>query len=324
MKKISRQTTTSLLSATGLFIALSSTPASADLLIYEPFDYSAGVPIIGQQDLYSPGSPTWARAGTVGTATVHHVVTPSLTAPSGFPASVGNGGFTVGGPTATADFKEYARMSLGSEYGVNATLYYSLLLNVPSTTGMTVANTNPNANNDGIIAFNNATGTSAGEPNTWAGELTMRLGSVANTFNLGVRASTTPNGVGNTYWTGDITTTSTHLVVVGFTEGATPGLGGLSSLWLDPSSGTFGALSAPTADGSTIGTYSATGANDHTDSLILGAGIATGTDPNQTLVDEIRAGTTWADVTAVPEPATATLAGLGLLAFIGFYRRARR
>src|SRR5205807_2311213 len=134
----------SLLSATGLFIVLSSASAFADLLIYEPFDYTAGTPIIGQQDLYSPGSPTWARAGTVGTASVHSVVNGSLTAPVGFPASIGNGGVTIGGPSSTSDGKEYGRMSLGSQYLVNSTLYYSLLLNVPSTTGMTIANTNPN------------------------------------------------------------------------------------------------------------------------------------------------------------------------------------
>lgn len=310
--------------AAGGFIAFSSTPASASLLIYEPFDYTSGGAIIGQQDLYSPGSPTWARAGTVGTATVHHVVTPSLTAPSGFPANIGNGGVTIGGPIATGDWKEYARMSLGAgaPYGANSTLYYSLLLNVPSTTGMTVPNSNVNANNDGIIALNNSTGTSATEPNTWAGELTMRLGSSSSLFNLGIRASTTV--ASTTYWSADLTPGLTYLVVVGFTEGATPGLGGLSSLWINPGSATFGAASAPTADGATVGTYSSSGSADHTDSLILGAGILTSTDPNQTFVDEIRAGTTWADVTSVPEPSTLVLAGFGALGLLSWHRARRR
>jgi hypothetical protein len=307
-----------------MFIAVSSTPASADLLIYEPFDYTSGSAIIGQQDLYSPGSPTWARAGTVGTATVHHVVTPSLTGPSGFPPSVGNGGVTIGGPSSPAgDFTEYARMSLGAgaPYGANSTLYYSLLLNVPSTTGMTVPNSNVNANNDGIIAFNNASGAGI-RPSTWAGELTMRLGAGAGTFDLGIRASTTVAGGVNTYWTADLNPGQTYFVVVGFTEGATPGSGGLSSLWLNPSSLTFGAPVAPAADGTSVGTYSSSGSADHTDSLIVGAGIAAGADPSQTFIDEIRAGTAWADV--VPEPSALVLAGVGALGLISWHRARRR
>jgi hypothetical protein len=310
----------SLLCAAGLYIALSSTPAFADLLIYEPFDYADGAAIIGSQNLYSPGSPTWARAGTA-TSPTHHASSPSLTAPSGFPGSVGNAGVTLGGPTG-GDFTEYARLGLGATYGANQTLYYSLLLNVPDTTGMTVPNSNLNANNDGIIAFNNATGASGTRPSTWAGELTMRLGSAANTFNLGIRGSTT--AAGTTFWTSDLTPGSTYLVVVGFTEGATPGTGGLSSLWLNPNSATFGAATPPTADGSTVGTYSSSGTSDHTDSIILGAGIAAGADPSQTYVDEIRVGTTWSDVTAVPEPSTAVLAGFGALGLLSWYRARRR
>jgi hypothetical protein len=299
--------------AAGMFTAFLSTPASASLLIYEPFDYTSGGAIIGQQDLYSPGSPTWARAGTAGTATVHHVVTPSLTAPSGFPASVGNGGVTIGGPTG-GDFNEYARLSLGAgaPYGANSTLYYSLLLNVPSTTGMTVPHSNTTANNDGIIAFNNSSGAGA-RPATWAGELTMRLGSVANTFDLGVHSSTATSS----YLSSDLT----YLVVVGYTSGASPGLGGLSSLWINPTS--FGGA-APTADGTIVGCMNSGAGNDHVDSLIIGAGIAAGADPTQTFIDEIRVGPTWADVTSVPEPSTLVLAGLGALGVASWSRARRR
>jgi hypothetical protein len=304
----------------GITAALTTISARADLLIYEPFDYTAGQAIIGQQDLYSPGSQTWLRAGTAGTS-VHQVSSGSLTAPSGFPSSIGNAGATIGGPTG-GDFTEYARMNLGTQYGANSTLYYSLLINVPSTTGLTVPNSNANANNDGIIAFNNNAGASGTRPNTWAGELTMRLGAAANTFDLGIRASTT--AASTTYWTSDLTPGSTYLVVVSWTEGATPGLGGLSSLWLNPSSATFGAAVAPSPDGSTVGTFSTSGSTDHTDSLILGAGIAASADPSQTLVDEIRVGTTWADVTTVPEPSTLVLTGFGVLGMVSWYRTRRR
>jgi hypothetical protein len=308
--------TISRLCSIGSLIVFSSAPAFANLLIYEPFDYSAGSSITNQVDPYAPvGGPAWFSAGTA-SATPHQVASGSLTGPSGFPASIGNSGSLL-----NADSNEYARMSLGSTYGPNATIYYSLLLDVPATNGLTTPNSNANANNDGIIAFNNNSGAGT-KPNTWAGELTMRLGATGNTFDLGVRASTT--AAGTTYWSADLTPGTTYFVVVGFTEGATAGSGGLSSIWINPNSSTFGAVSAPTADGSTAGTYSATAGNDHTSSLIIGAGIAAGADPNQTLVDEIRVGTTWADVTTVPEPATATLLGLGLFGLVCSYRARRR
>jgi hypothetical protein len=301
----------------GVVTALSSTPALADLLIYEPFDYPAGGAVIGQTDTYSPGSPTWARAGTAGT-TVQQVASPSLTSPSGFPASVGNAGSMM-----NADSTEYARMSLGAQYGANTSTYYSLLLDVPSIAGLTTAHSNANAANDGIIAFNNSTGAGA-RPTIFGAMLTMRLGSVANTFNLGMRASTTAGGT--TYWSADLTPGQTYLVVGDYAIGATPGSGGVNSLWLDPSSATFGAAFAPTADGSSIGDLNATGSNDHIDSLVIGAGVAAGADPTQTLIDEIRVGTTWADVTsvAVPEPSTLAVAGFGALALASRFRARRR
>jgi hypothetical protein len=300
--------------------AFLTTPAFADLLIYEPFDYSPGSPIIGQTDPYSFGNQTWARAGTASTANVHHVGTASLPGPSGYPATLGYDGVMIGGPVATGDFTEYGRMSLGSQYGANATLYYSLLLNVPSTTGLTVAHSNVNANNDGIIAFNNNTG-GGSRPNTWAGELVIRLGGAANTFNLGIRASTT--AAGTTYFTGDLNPGQTYFVVGSFTEGATPGTGGSSSIWLDPSSATFGGT-APAADGITLGTYSTSATVDHTDSIIIGAGIAAGAAPSETHIDEIKVGDTWASVTTVPEPSTLVLAGLGTLALVSWHRARRR
>jgi hypothetical protein len=299
----------------GVLSACLASRAFADVLIYEPFNYSSGGAIIGQTDSSSPGSQTWARAGTAA-ATVHSVASGSLTGPSGFPASIGNAG-----SLANVDNTEYARMSLGSSYGANASLYYSLLVNVPATNGLTTPNSNLNANNDGIVAFNNASGASGTRPSTWAGELTMRLGATANTFDLGIRASTT--AAGTTYWSADLTPGTTYFVVVNFTEGATPGSGGLSSMWINPNSSTFGG-SAPAADGSSTGTYTTSASADHTDSLIIGAGIAAGADPNQTLVDEIRVGNTWADVTTVPEPTLGALAGLGVLISLWRFRFGRR
>jgi hypothetical protein len=197
----------------------------------------------------------------------------------------------------------------GGPYLTNSVLYYSLLLNVSDLTGLTTLHSNLNAANDMIISFSNATGAQSARPSLFAGMLTIRQGTAANTYNLGIRASTT--AASTTFWeTTDYAPNTTLLVVARWTEGATAGTGGLSELWINPSSLSFGG-SAPAADGSTAGTFSATGTNDHTNSLLIGAGTAAGSNPNVVNVDEIRVGTTWADVTAVPEASTFITIGLG-------------
>ena len=298
--------------------------ASAGLLIYEPFDYTAGsgstiVPGStsinsgnGLVDNYGPNAPTtWVEAGSFTSGTTPHQITsPGLTAPTGFPSNIGNAAAMIGGASGRSDFKEMGRMNLpGGPYNPGASvtpLYYSLLLKVSDLTGLTTLHTNANANNDLIIGFNNVTGTLGTTPNTWADELTIRLGSDSSHYNLGIRASTT--AANTTFWEPtDYSTNDTLLIVTRWTEGSTAGSGGLSEIWVNPSSSSFGAASAPGADGSTVGTFSASGANDHTNSILIGAGIAAGSNPNEIDIDEIRVGTDWASVT-IPEPSTCCLA----------------
>ncbi len=100
-----------------------------------------------------------------------------------------------------------------------------------------------------------------------------------------------------------------------------------NDLWLDPAALSFGAPegSEPAPDGSSLGTINqANPGLNYAASLLIGAGISAGATPNQTIIDEIRVGTTWADVTSVPEPSTFALAGLGLLGLIWLHRARRR
>ena len=144
--------------------------AFAGLVIYEPFDYTpAGAAITGQINNDSVNSPvTWAKAGTTnGNASlVHQVASGSLTAPSGFAASVGNSAALM-----QADNTEYNRLALDQQYGPNSTLYYSVLINVPSLTGLTTPNTNLAANNGVFIGFNNTPGISGTRPSVWGGRV---------------------------------------------------------------------------------------------------------------------------------------------------------
>lgn len=324
--------------AAAAVLCASANLASASLLIYEPFDYTPGTIMlpgdittdigngagIGLVNTSGPNAPlNWYQAGTAAAGTTRHQIASSgLTGPAGFPASIGNAAIMEGGASGRSDFKEMARMNLpGGPYLPGADpLYYSVLLNVSDLTGLTTANTNANANNDLIIGFNNGGYQTAPTPNTWAGELVIRLGSDSSHFNLGIRASTTV--ANTTYWSGDLNPNSTYLIVARWTEGATAGTGGLSELWINPDSSTFGTGVAPTPNGSTVGTFSATGTNDHTNSLLIGAGIGAGTNPNEVRLDEIRVGTTWADVTAVPEPASLSVVGLAATGLLARRRRA--
>ena len=90
--------------------------ALADLVIYEPFDYTpAGAAITGQINNDSVNSPvTWVKAGTtnVDPTKVHQVASGSLTAPSGFAASVGNSATLM-----QSDNTEYNRLALEQQYG---------------------------------------------------------------------------------------------------------------------------------------------------------------------------------------------------------------
>jgi hypothetical protein len=294
-------------------ISLLATSAPAALLIYEPFDYMDGAAIAGQ---VNPNGQTWNAAGTAGPGTsVHSVLSPGLTSPPGFVPATGNKADMV-----NADTGQFDRMIFpGSQtFGVNTTLYYSLLFNVPDIAGLNTPNSNANANNDMIIAFNNGVGT--GRPTNWAGELVIRLGSTTDKYQLGIRATNTT--ANTTYWSGDLNPGDTHQIVVRYVQGPTDSSGTDDSndIWIDPSPATIGLPegSVPAPDGSSNGTINAgSPANNYAAALIIGAGIsntATVQNPDHTYLDEIRVGTTWADV-VVPEPSAAALLliGCGLL-----------
>jgi hypothetical protein len=96
---------------------------------------------------------------------------------------------------------------------------------------------------------------------------------------------------------------------------------GTNSIWMDPSSATFGAATAPGADGSSNGNGSSSG-TWNMESILMGAGIGANLAPTDTSLDEIRVGDTWADVTSVtPEPTTIGLLGCGALALATRRRR---
>ncbi len=215
--------------------------AQAAVYIDEPFDYTAGQPIAGQMNTTSALPETWLNAGAIG-STVHQVGTSGLS--GGVQPNVGNDG-----DLKQSDVGELNRINLpfavgfganpGPTFAAGSTLYYSLLLNIPSTTGVGTASnhTNPNENNDIIVGLNNAQGSQAGRPSSWNGELTFRQGADASHFDLGIRGSTTT--ASSTHFTPDLNTGQTYFIVVEAQINAAD-TDGTNTIWVNPDPSTWG------------------------------------------------------------------------------------
>jgi hypothetical protein len=110
-----------------------------------------------------------------------------------------------------------------------------------------------------------------------------------------------------------IATGTTILIIGKYVDNGTGG--GTTTIWINPTDFTSEATVASTAFGTTS-TVNATVARDD--------GIAFRSVGTAFTVDALRLGTTFADVIAVPEPASfAALAGLGALGFAAARRRRR-
>ena len=269
---------------------------------YEPFadatasggtSYTVGAALLGQTDA---GGQTWVQNGAL-TGPQPTILSGSLSY-TGLPTSQGNSVSFAGGSGAAGG----DRLPLSAAV-TSGTVYYSFLMDVTSLGTLPTS---------GVFwaGFNNTSGSSAALATSVGARLYAR--SATGGFQLGVQQ----NG-GTTLWDStDTFTTGTTLFIVGsytFVSGVNQDT---ASLWIDP---TIGPATPPSATLSgAVGTDLPTG---QVASFVLMDRIST--EPTG-VFDELRIGTSWADVTAVPEPATATLAGLGLLGLIGFYRRGRR
>jgi len=142
--------------------------------------------------------------------------------------------------------------------------------------------------------------------NTTSSITSPQLGLFIGSGTIGIGKSATSPGFSTS-----LSLATTHLVVIRYTFSANAQV----SIWVDPSSSDYGVGTAPTPTGGTSGT-----GNSALQYFAINS--PSGAGPSAFL-DEVRVGTTWADVTPVPEPATITLVGLALLgtAFIARRRR---
>ena len=150
--------------------------------------------------------------------------------------------------------------------------------------------------------------TDTSDPNTaFTAGLSNNGGQTGNQYDFGVNNA-------NYTSTGVAANTGVHLFVAEFNLSAVTG-GDSVTVWLDP---TLGA-------GNPVGGITISGQNITFDRLAISDYASTGTTGNSGAWDNIRFGTTFdavTVVTAVPEPTTLALAGLGGLALL--FRRRRQ
>ena len=269
---------------------------------YEPFadatgsggtSYTVGDSLIGQ---INAQGQTWYQAGPVN-ATHPTIAAGNLTY-AGLPASQGNS-VSFGGTG------ESARLNTSSIVG-SGTIYFSFILDVTSIAGLSTS---------GVFwaGFNNSAGSQTGTPSVVATRVYTKTSGSG--FVLGVDKNS--GSTSDWYW--DTTTRNvgdTLFLVGAYTMNSASTSDNVSELWINPTIGSDtpppATLTAATGGDITLGQVA---------SFVLFDRSAA--QPSGT-IDELRIGTSWADVTGVPEPSTAALVGLGFLALLSRHRWARR
>ncbi|MES2778390.1 MAG: T9SS type A sorting domain-containing protein [Bacteroidota bacterium] len=238
--------------------------ANAQLLSQENFNYTAGQLTDNAAGANVSGG-VWKSFS--GTGVFIPVIAGSLTY-TGYASSVGNKVRL----TATTASAEDDSMSFTLVTGGD--IYVSFLLNVLDTAFL---NINSSANGDYFVnlATNNT---------TFFSRVSIRRGAVGNTYNLGIRHSST----GITVWApADYALNTTQLVVLkySFVAGVT---NDQTSLWVNPTLGG----SEPTA--LAVATNVSTADPARISSIALRQGSSAGLGTPNAEIDGIRIGTAWA------------------------------
>ncbi len=270
--------------------SVTSAPAALTVLFpmpyCEPFNYPAGANLGGQT---SPSFLTWDDVGTATAGPYVTTVAGNLNV-AGLPAATGNC-IQFGGLGKSARFSFPP-----SSVVTNGTLYYSFILKVTDSTGMS-------SSGIFIAGFNNTSGTQPNQPSVIGTRLYIR--AATGGFNLGL----SKNSSTSTDWVWDsrvFTNNQVILVVGGYTFNSESTTDDVVNLWINPSASSFGSANPPTAS-----LVNANGPD------IGSAEIASfvffqrdSSEPAAMLADELRIGPTWASVTPTPSAIFSTLTGL--------------
>jgi hypothetical protein len=219
---------------------------------------------------------------------------------SGLAPLVGNGASVAVGNTSSTWLN-----AAGFSAQSSGTIYASFLFDVTAL----VAGYNQNSTLIGMLTTGGSYASS-----TDPCDFVIRTDISGNKYGLGIRS-----GGGTTAYTSNslLDKNTVNLMVMKYdfsTKTAT--------LWIDPAASSFGGSSEPATSGDYLAKVNCTGTvtpSDVSEFYLRHAPFVSGTgsyDPAPPyLVDDLRIGTTWAEVTppAVPEPAVFSLLGLGAL-----------
>lgn len=298
-----------------LVLAAAASPSFAELSFYDPFDYAGdGSSLSGQTNLsYSPNQ-TWVRGGSGANdpkTTAGNLSYPGIAASTGNSILLNN---TASGSTLSrVDMQPHVGPADGDP-AVN--VYYSMILRVTDMTGLSNTTTGsflagmqyyyPEAANpasDGM-GVNSASG---------AGVLTIHAASGGG-YNLGIAYRDAPAASNRIFDTTAYTTDDTLFVVVKYVIGS-GNKDDAAYLYINPSSSTFGGTEPGSATVASVsadipGGYDYFFNNTSGVRLVDNAGNGVpvnslrslflrnnSVEPQNIQVDELRVGTTWADVT---------------------------
>lgn len=269
-----------------LALGFTSVTAFGLPLAYDGFDYPLSSPapiytnLVGQ---VTNNGPNWVYAGSATSVNDQpYINAGSLSYPPLAP-SIGNSvGFGNIGSSGMA-----ARLNLPSAVS-SGTLYYSFIVKLTDITGISAS---------GIfwIGFNNSAGSQTTVPTVVGTRVVTRADGAG--FNIGLDKSS--GSVASFQWYPDNVTPTrfnvgdTIFIVGSYTFNTGSSSDDVSQMWINPAPADFAAASPPPAP------LTNTAGNDLTGNQIASFCLfnRSAGEPHGIVLDELRAGTTWADVT---------------------------
>lgn len=294
--------------------------ANASLLVADGFDYTAGTTnLVGQTDSDFASNPaTWQLTGTQ--AYSPSVGSGNVTYPSGYGAPANLTGannaqlIVPSGSNSAADRIQLTTpaSAFNPTNSGGTSLYYSFTMKVTSISALATTTAG-----SFLAGFNNSVGSSSGALTTAGAALCDRTDSDSGTtFHLGIAQNVNTRTYDNTdsYSVGDT------LFIVGEYDISSTGAADTAELYVfDSSTPTPDTIPSTQPLTPTVSSpfSAALSGGDNIESFFLrdqGTSFAAN-------IDNVRVGTTWADVTSVPEPASLGLLGLGAFAAVSRRRR---
>lgn len=269
-------------------VVLAASVGEGALLLEDHFDYTAG-------DLVTVASANWTSSTGGNQVTV---VSGNLSYPT---LALSTGSQLDLGATGNDPVRSFTNQTSGD-------IYYSFLLNVVSRG--TLSGNSESSSTYLFALFRNGS-SSAGS----AALTAIPHPSDPNQYRLGVKTGL-PVANATAFDADYQQTGETVLVVVRARYSGVAGQDTLS-LWVNPATASLGAVSPPTADATTPVTTLHTQGYDR---FVINQPTTSSVGLSDSRLDSLRIGTTWADVTPVPEPVSAMLVAPAML-MLGRRRR---